>query len=359
MNFKVSTGIVERPLKVVLYGVEGIGKTTFASKFPKPLFIDLDNGSARIDVNRIQGVETWEDLLSIVQDFSESTGNPYQTLVIDTADAAARLCEAYAIKTKSSKGQTSMEDFGYGRGYKILAEEFSKLMIWLERCVDRGYNVVVLAHAIMRTVTLPDATGNYDHWELKLPGSSVNKLGPLLKEWSDLLLFADYKTILIDANDGFGSKKKAKGGRRVMYTTHTPFADAKNRFGLDDMLDFDYDKISRLVPANVRPEEPAKPNPETKPEPKPEPKAEAKPKQTRKKKQPAVHEKEPSEALKKLYALMDEANIKEKDVIDALVLKGICLSTAKLSDFNDAFIETNLVAPWEGVKHFILETMQF
>ena len=56
---------------------------------------------------------------------------------------------------------------------------------------------------------------------------------------------------------------------------------------------------------------------------------------------------------------MDEANIKEKDVIDALVLKGICLSTAKLSDFNDAFIETNLVAPWEGVKHFILETMPF
>lgn len=121
------------------------------------------------------------------------------------------------------------------------------------------------------------------------------------------------------------------------------------------MLDFDYDKISRLVPANVISEEPAKPNPETKPEPK----AEAKPKQTRKKKQPAVHEKEPSEALKKLYALMDEANIKEKDVIDALVLKGICLSTAKLTDFNDGFIETNLIAPWDGVKRFILDTMPF
>lgn len=374
MNFKVSTGIVERPLKVVLYGVEGIGKTTFASKFPKPLFIDLDNGSARIDVNRIQGVETWEDLLSIVQDFSESTGNPYQTLVIDTADAAARLCEAYVIKTKASKGQTSMEDFGYGRGYKILAEEFSKLMIWLERCVDRGYNVVVLAHAIMRTVTLPDATGNYDHWELKLPGSSVNKLGPLLKEWSDLLLFADYKTILVDTKDGFG-KKKARGGKRVMYTTHTPFADAKNRFGLDDVMEFEYEKIAKLIPERVKKatatpvkqemqevqevQESQEAAPEPEPEPKPEPEPEPKPKQARASRKKKPEPKPDTEAVKKLRALMAEANIKEKDVIDALVLKGICLSTAKLTDFNDGFIETNLIAPWDGVKRFILDTMPF
>lgn len=348
MNFKVSRGIITRPVKVVLYGVEGIGKTTFASKFPKPLFIDLDNGSARIDVNRIQGVETWEDLLSIVQDFSESTGNPYQTLVIDTADAAARLCEAYVIKTKASKGQTSMEDFGYGRGYKILAEEFSKLMIWLERCADRGYNVVVLAHAIMRTVTLPDATGNYDHWELKLPGSSVNKLGPLLKEWSDLLLFADYKTILIDANDGFGSKKKAKGGRRVMYTTHTPFADAKNRFGLDEVLPFEYKQIAKVVPEKkiIMKEE----APET-----------ATPKSEKPKKQAKTSskEKEPTadELAAKLISMAKEVDIPPEDIMKAIGKMGDFKSDTPINEYGEEYLKS-LINQWESFKAYIQQEIQ-
>lgn len=362
MNFKVSTGIVERPLKVVLYGVEGIGKTTFASKFPKPLFLDLDNGSARLDVDRVQGIPDWNSLIEVVQSFAQSTDNPYDTLVIDTADAAARLCESYIINTKvtsRTKELKSIEDIPYGKGYKMLAEEFSRLLVWLETCIDQGYNVVLLAHAMMRTVTQPDDDGNYDHWELKLPGSSVNKLGPLVKEWSDLLLFADYKTILVDTKDGFG-KKKARGGKRVMYTTHTPFADAKNRFGLDDVMEFEYEKIAKFVPERVK-KATATPVQKEQQEitPEAEPKPEPKPKQTRASRKKKPEPKQETEAIKKLRSLMAEANIKEKDIIDALALKGICLSTAKLADFNDGFIETNLIAPWEGVKRFILDTMPF
>lgn len=377
MNFKVSRGIITRPVKVVLYGVEGIGKTTFASKFPKPLFLDLDNGSARIDVDRVQGIPDWNSLIAVVKSFAQSTDNPYATLVIDTADAAARLCESYIINTKvtsRTKEMKSIEDFSYGKGYKMLSEEFAHLLVWLETCIDQGYNVVLLAHAMMRTVTQPDNDGNYDHWELKLPGSSVNKLGPLVKEWSDLLLFADYKTILVDTKDGFG-KKKARGGKRVMYTTHTPFADAKNRFGLDDVMEFEYEKIAKLIPERVKKatatpvkqemqevqevQESQEAAPEPEPEPKPEPEQEPKPKQARASRKKKPEPKPDTEAVKKLRALMAEANIKEKDVIDALVLKGICLSTAKLTDFNDGFIETNLIAPWDGVKRFILDTMPF
>lgn len=109
-----------------------------------------------------------------------------------------------------------------------------------------GFNVVFLAHAMQRTVTRPDDTGSYDHWEMKLPGSKNNSLGALLKEWADLLLFADYKVIIRQGADGKG---KAAGGQRRMRTTHTPFADAKNRFGLADILDFDFKEIQSIIPA--------------------------------------------------------------------------------------------------------------
>ena len=99
---------------------------------------------------------------------------------------------------------------------------------------------------MQRTVTRPDDTGSYDHWEMKLPGSKNNSLGALLKEWADLLLFADYKVIIRQGADGKG---KAAGGQRRMRATHTPFADAKNRFGLADILDFDFKKIQSIIPA--------------------------------------------------------------------------------------------------------------
>lgn len=240
----ITSGVKKRPVKAVIYGVEGIGKTTFASRFPKPLFLDLDRGSAHMDVARITGITKWDVLIRTIKGFIEMENNPYRTLVIDTADAAASLCERYVVSTQSAK-KKSIEEIPYGKGYKMLAEQFSNLMIWLEAVIDAGFNVVMIAHARLRTITKPDDMGVYDHWELKLPGNSSNQLSPLIKEWADLLLFADYKTRLV----GDGEKKKARGGERIMYTAHTPFADAKNRFGLDDSLPFDYEQISGIIPA--------------------------------------------------------------------------------------------------------------
>ena len=208
----------------MVYGVEGIGKTTFASHFPAPLFLDLDRGSRRMDVERIDSIQDWPALMGTLDQIQRDPSLPYSTIVIDTADRAAKLASAYICKANGNK--KSIEEFGYGKGYVILAEEFSKLLVNAEVLVNMGFNVVFLAHAMQRTVTRPDDTGSYDHWEMKLPGSKNNSLGALLKEWADLLLFADYKVIIRQGADGKG---KAAGGQRRMRATHTPFADAKKK----------------------------------------------------------------------------------------------------------------------------------
>lgn len=244
---KISSGIKSRPVKTVVYGVEGIGKSTFASEFTSPLFIDLDNGTSQLNVDRITDVGSWRELKDIVDDFGTNPDfKGYKTLVIDTADAAAALCERSIVSTKAP-GKSSIEDIPYGKGYKMLAEEFSVFLCKLEALILEGKNVVVLAHAILRSVNDPELSQPYDHWEMKLPGMSTNKLAPLIKEWSDILLFAFYDIDVVKVNN----KNKARGGKRMMRTTHTPFADAKNRFGLADILPFEYKQIAKIIPSDT------------------------------------------------------------------------------------------------------------
>mgnify|MGYP002572347346 FL=1 len=136
-----------------------------------------------------------------------------------------------------------IEDAGYGKGYTYLEEEFGRLLNLLQQVVDAGCNVVLAAHAQMRKFEQPDEFGAYDRWELKLE----KKTGALVKEWADMVLFANYETYVVKGNNPM-EKNKAQGGRRVMYTTHHPCWDAKNRHGLRDKLPFDFAEIAACVP---------------------------------------------------------------------------------------------------------------
>jgi hypothetical protein len=53
MNFEITSGINDKPLKVVVYGPEGIGKSTFAAQFPEPLFIDTEGSTDFMNVRRL------------------------------------------------------------------------------------------------------------------------------------------------------------------------------------------------------------------------------------------------------------------------------------------------------------------
>ena len=101
---------------------------------------------------------------------------------------------------------------------------------------NAGMNVVLTAHAVQKKFELPDQVGSFDRYVLKLEKRDA----ALIKEWCDMLLFANYKTTVVASGSG---SKKATGGQRVMYTTHMPAWDAKNRLGLPDELPFEYGAI--------------------------------------------------------------------------------------------------------------------
>lgn len=238
---EITTGRINKAVKVLIYGPEGIGKTTFASHFPEPLFIDTEGSTVHMDVRRLPKPEAWGELIDEVN-WVLANPTSCRTLVIDTADWAEALCNECVCARDKKAG---IEDYGYGKGYVYAMEEFQRLPTLLQQLVDKGIHVVITAHAQMRKFEQPDELGAYDRWEMKLS----KKIGPLLREWCDVVLFANYKTLVVNV-DGQGAQKgknKAQGGKRVMYTTHHPCWDAKNRFGLAEELDFSYEAVKGVI----------------------------------------------------------------------------------------------------------------
>lgn len=240
-KYEMTSGRIAAPVKTVLYGVEGIGKSTFAAKFPRAVFIDTEGGTKRLDVRRLPAPTSWAMLLDEVETVRAGGVPNCGTLVIDTADWAERLCIAAVCAKYKMAG---LEEFGYGKGYTYVKEEFSRLLAGLDGVTDTGRNVVVTAHAVITGFDLPDAAGSYSRWAMK----TSKQVAPLLREWCDMLLFANYKTVVEKAGTGPNAKNKASGAKRVLYATHNACWDAKNRFDLPEELPFEYGAIAACIP---------------------------------------------------------------------------------------------------------------
>ena len=333
----ITRGRIEKAKKLICYGPEGIGKSTFASKFPDPVFIDTEGSTSSMDVARLPAPTSWQMLLSEVDYIKQE--RPCKTLVIDTADWAEKLCIKSICDAKHWSG---IEDAGYGKGYVYLAEEFGKLLNSLSDVIDIGINVVINAHAKISKFEQPDEMGSYDRWELKME----KKTSPLLKEWADIVLFANYKTYSV-ATDKEGRKHKAQGGQRVMHTTHHPCWDAKNRQGLPDELPFDFSSISYLfektrddqsmvgVPPQTDTEQPLDAFSK---EPEPQIYTEDGP------------VKDQYEGIPKALAdLMRPQNVTREELMKVVAKKGYYTFETPIENYDQDFINGVLIAAWKQV----------
>ena len=305
---KIIEGKEKRPLKVVIYGPEGIGKSTFASKFPDPLFIDTEGGTSNLDVRRIKCNKSWDELLLIVK---EVIKNPTicKTLVLDTADWSETLC-INAVTEKYRKN--NIEDFGYGKGYVYLLDEYTKLLTLFDQVIEAGINVVITAHAKPRKFELPEEQGAFDRYEMKL----TKQVAPVIKEWSDALFFTNYKIYVVTTES---NRRKAQGGKRVLYTTHNPTYDAKNRFDLPEELELDFKSIAHLFEGLEQP----------------------------------VKEPELSLTVQRLNKMIVDAGISELELQEVVAEKGHYELSVLVQNYSDEFITRWIIPNWERVLETI------
>ena len=339
MALKIEKGKQVKPPKVVIYGPEGIGKTTLASKFPKPIFIDFEGGSSRLDVDRIPRPSSLGELKAIIDELQRDAGG-YRTLVLDTADWLELLVVDHVCAERKVK---ALGEVAYGQGYNLVADCFAQLLDRLAQLqAVTGLAVVFCAHAIQRKVDNPEQMSTYDHWELKLS----KKASPLLKEWADFLLFYKYETDLVKDGD----KVKAVSQHRVICSGHAAWYDAKSRetslkpiikandAGIEHLLACIWQTIDPREevagPANAQ--EASKPVAD-------QPVLEAKP-----------ESKDFSEKQSKLCDLMVTAGVRQSELAAMVAKMGILPAAAAndLHSYNDATCD-KLISNWDKVQRNI------
>lgn len=357
-------GKIQSAKKVVIYGPEGIGKSTFASKFPEPVFIDTEGSTKDMDVARFEKATSWQMLLEQVQ-YVKTHPDICKTLVVDTADWAEQMCTKHICDKHQKDG---VESFGYGNGYVYVKEEFGRFLNLLEEVVDKGIHVVLTAHAHLKKFEQPDEMGAYDRWEMKLGKKTSSQTAPLVKEWADMVLFVNYKTMVynVDGQSAQKGKNKVQGGKRVMYTSHHPCWDAKNRYGLPEEVPFDYSAIANIIEQSIGTKEPKTPVRNEKPTPvQSEPVQQELPLNPPAQRDKGVvldyivlqHSKEEN-VPKALLDLMIANHVTEWDIQNAVGEKGYFTSDVPIEQYPEDFVQGCLVAAWPKVYDLILKTQE-
>ena len=235
---KIKRGDSELPPRIVLAGPEGIGKSTFASKAPNPLFIAAEDGLTGLEhVQRITP-STLDEFYSVLDTLAVNDGG-YKTVVIDTADWLERFVAAGICKRDN---QDNIEAYGYGKGYTLLEAEMVRVLQKLDVLRSKRIGIVILSHVNIRTFTDPSGP-TWDRYEMK----GHKKWTGLLREWPDACLFSVREVFKKKEKTG---REVAIGGDRVMHTVWSPAWDAKNRLNLPETLNLDWDEFQTAVQEN-------------------------------------------------------------------------------------------------------------
>lgn len=226
---QVIKGRVIKPRRIVLYGVAGIGKNTWAAGAPDPLFIQTEDGSDDIGVDRLPVCRTLADLqahlrMVLLED------HQYRTLVMDSLDQSETLIHSIVA---AGSGKSTVGDIGFGRGYEEAVADVRKILFVLDKIREvRGMTVILIGHAKIERFEDP---GNeaYDRYSLQMH----RKAAAEVMHWADEVLFANYKTFVRKTEQGFRERNVAAGtGERFLFTREMPAYYAKNRLDLPPEL---------------------------------------------------------------------------------------------------------------------------
>lgn len=239
----IKRGKMSAPIRCVLYAADGVGKTTFASNAPDPIFLCAESGTAQLDVARLPEPEAWPEVLSLIDQLITEQ-HDFKTFVVDSLSWLEPLLHQYICQRAKKK---SMSDFDFGKGHVAAFEEWRVFVSKIERLwKTRGMNVILLAHAHTANIKNP-AGADYGIICPKLQERAEG----LFREWVDAVLYAEFQTFEIG-----GDSKRAKvvsDGARVMHTQHRGAFRAKNRYDLPETLPLDWhafaDAVKRQAPA--------------------------------------------------------------------------------------------------------------
>ena len=235
------------PIRLVLYGADGVGKTTFCAGAPGAVFIPVEEGLDNIDALATPRPETWAQLIEYTDALVDDSR--CKSIVIDSIDEAEQLCWAHTCVIGDDKGKKkNIEAFGYGKGYVAALGHWRGLLASLERAGQAGKNVLLIAHAHRKSVKNPSGE-DYEQWQIKLN----DKAASLFREWARIVGFAELEIATVnDVQDG-GRTKGQWSGKRVLRTSPSAGYQGKTRLTLPAKIPLDWQAFAQAVAAGKPP----------------------------------------------------------------------------------------------------------
>ncbi|WP_013626570.1 ATP-binding protein [Rubinisphaera brasiliensis] len=235
------------PRRILLYGVDGIGKSTFGAEAPKPIFINVEKGLDDIDAHAFPRAESYQDVMK--QTYALATEeHDFQTLVVDTADWFERFIVHYICEKTgaNSINDPYNDEVNFNKGIDLVLDWWEKWIDLADKCQEeRGMNIILLAHCHTPKFKDP-TTDSYHRYEPKLSKASSERL----REWVHEVLFATYEVFTEEKDEGFKQKRNVGhgSGRRVLKTVRAPSHEAKNRLaGMPDEIELKFSEYWKYV----------------------------------------------------------------------------------------------------------------
>lgn len=237
----ISRGRSQKAPRIFLFGVEGIGKSTFGAGAPNPIFIPTEDGLGNISTNSFPLCKSKADIFSAIGTLY-TENHDFNTVVLDSTDWTE------AILRKEMEAKYSEKDLGYGKDAVILSEMWKEILDGLDALRnEKNMAVILLGHSEIKRFDSPE-TEPYDRYQPRLSGRS----SAIIREWVDAVFFCNYKTMVKKEEVGF-NKVVSRGlstGERLLYTAETPAYLAKNRYSLPPSLPLSWQAFQDAMTAS-------------------------------------------------------------------------------------------------------------
>ncbi len=241
----ITTGPTQMAPRIMIYGPEGVGKSTFAASAPKPIFVQTEDGLSAISTSKFPLCERYEDVVAQLTALRDGE-HEFATVCVDSLDWLERLiwdrvCADYGVKS------IEKADGGYGKGYVHALSYWREIVKLLNQIrATRSMAVILVAHAKVERFEDPEHPA-YDRYQPRLHKAANS----LVCEWADAVLFAT-RRMRVDSTTGKAAPVGADGGERILRTNGSPACNAKNRYSLPSEMPLSWQAFMDAMSAGLK-----------------------------------------------------------------------------------------------------------
>ncbi len=238
--------------RTLIYGPEGIGKTSLAAEYPSPVFLQAEDSAVEgVSFKSFGHLTSFEEFMEAVTELYNAD-HTFETVVVDTVDALQPLVQAATCKRNN---WADIETPGFGKGYIATDVEWSDVIKGLNALrTDRNMNIVLLGHSEIQRFDDP-AAASYSRYDFRLQKRAHDAIADEM----DCIFFINQDPTIKVEKQGFNKERaRAEGGfQRWIYTERRPVWNAKNRYNMPSQILYDkgrgYQAMKQYFPGQDAP----------------------------------------------------------------------------------------------------------